>query len=258
MKKLTTKFISLFWISLLVCAVGLIFTEEAEGVKGKIYTDGGRYLKKQGYFIFTDYPRMEYKDYIITSETIEYYEDEERAVFIGDVVVLQKDNRITGQKMNADLTKDEFVIEEDVYIYYVRKSQAGEQKATEKKGENQIIEIRADHVVYLSGEDDFLTATGRAKLDTDDRKITADYLEYNGDQEIVFARDNVEVLSKDDEKLYCQEFTYILDGEEEGFTAIGGVELEFTIDDQDEKEDSLETSLETSPTTSADSDNTDE
>lgn len=245
MRKLKTKLLSLFLVSLLVLTVGMVFSDEAQGVKGKIYTNGGRYFKKQGYFIFKDYPRMEYKDYIITSEIIEYYEDEERAVFTGDVVVLQKDNRITGQKMDADLNKDEFVIEEDVYIYYVRKSKDDQQQTTEEKKENQIIEIHADHVVYLSDENDYLTATGRAKLDTDDRKIKADYLEYIGDQEIVIARDNVEVLGKDEEKLFCQEFTYILDGEEEGFTAIGEVELEFTIDDQDEKEDDSETAHET-------------
>ena len=247
MKKLTTKFISLLGIGLLLCTVGLVFTDEVQGVKGKIYTDEGRYLKEQGYFIFKDNPRMEYKDYIITSEIIEYYEDEERAVFTGNVVVLQKDNRITGHKMNADLADDQFVIEEDVYIYYVRKSKDSGKKTTENESENQIIEIRADHVVYISGENDLLKATGRAKLETDDRKIKADYLEYIGEQEIVFARDNVEVFGKDEEMIYCQEFTYILDGEEEGFTAIGEVELEFTIDDQDEKKDSSETSLETSP-----------
>lgn len=226
-------------LCVLVLAVSVWTTGAEAATRGKMKGEKMKYFKEQEYFVFEGNTRTEYKDYIITADAVQYYEKEERAIYTGEIVVLQGKNKITGQKMTANLKTDEFVIEGDVYIYYVRneKNKTEEEKKAEPKPED-IVEIRAGHVVYTSGDDDedHLVATQKVVMVADEDTIKADYLEYKGGEEVVFARGNVEVLGKDEEKIVCEDFTYYMEGDDEGFDAVGGVELEFTIDDdEDEK-----------------------
>ncbi len=228
------RMIRILGISLLILIIGVIFVGEAYAEKGTVYTTNGRYFKKEGYFLFKDSARMVYKDYVITADTIEYYEDEERANFSGNVVVLQGETKITSIEMEADLKKDEFLFEQQVDIYYVRKKK----ETSEEKTENDIITIKADKVNYKSGDTDHLVANGQVIMDVDEDHITGDYLEYIEAEDKVIARGDVLVIGKDDEKINCEEFVSILEGEEEGFIITDNAVLEFTIDDDEEEESS--------------------
>lgn len=217
-----------------IFALGGFFVKEANAAeKVKISNaDHGTYDKKNGYYVFEGNPVVHYKDYVISADLVEYYEEEERAVFIGNVVVLQGGNRIIGQKMNADLKDEKFIIDGNVDIHYIRKSK-DDQNSEENK--DDIIDIIAGHVEFTRGESDHLVATMNVKMEVKDQIITAEYLEYKEEEELVLARDNVVVLGEDDEKLECEEFTYRLEGEEEGFDANGGVVIEFILDDEEEE-----------------------
>lgn len=209
------------------------------GTRGKIRADNVKYYKEQGYFVFSGNAQTIYKDYVITSDSVQYYEKDDRAIFTGNVTATQGLNRITGQTMNANMKTDEFVIDGNVYIYYVRKAKDGTAKPADKLTKKDIVEMQADHVVYQSDEKtdkDHLTATkvnNQIVLRTDEDVIKCDYLEYKGGDEVAIARNNVEVTRKAEDKLNCNEFTYRLEGADEGFDAIGGVNLEFTIDDEE-------------------------
>lgn len=193
-----------------------------------------KYFKQQSYYVIEGNTRTEYKDYIITAETVQYYEKDERAIYTGNVVIIQGHNRITGQKMSANMKTDEFVIEGNVDIYYIRNSKNGKVEGEIKK--KDIVELTAAHVVFTEGknDDDHLIATKSVVMKSDGDTIKADYLEYKGGEEIVIARNNVEVLGEDNERIVCNEFTYRLEGDDEGFDALGGVQLEFEIDDDEE------------------------
>lgn len=216
---------------------------EAKGTPGKMRGDKVKYYKQQGYYVMEGNTRTEYKEYVITAETVQYYEKEERAIYTGSVVITQGKNRITGQKMTANMKTDEFVIEGNVNIYYIRNSKNG--KVEGEVNKKDIVELTAGHVIYQEGknDDDHLIATQSPVMKSDGDTIKAEYLEYKGGEEIVIARKNVEVVGDDNERIVCNEFTYRLDGAEEGFDAIGGVQLEFEIDDEEETTTSNQTSM---------------
>ncbi|AZR73965.1 hypothetical protein BBF96_11525 [Anoxybacter fermentans] len=223
------KIIILFWIGLLIFNEAL-WVEAAS--KGQIQAEKVKYFKDQEYFLFQGNSKIEYKDYVIKADLIKYYQKEDRAVLRGNVVVYQGETRLTGQEMIVDLKKEEFIIDGDVYIYYVRASK----KKDNKDKENDVIEIRAGHVEFQSGEKDHFIATKKVIMEVEDRTIKSEFLEYKGDEKLVIARENVEVIGKDEEKLNCDEFTLVLEGEDEGFEAVGQVQLEFTIDNEKEDE----------------------
>lgn len=279
-------------ISILILVSALLFTGVADAkTKINIQAEKSRYYKKQGMYIIEGNPYVEYKDYLISADLIEYYEDDDRANFKGNVVVVQNETRIHSERMEADLKDEAFVIDGNVDIYYVRKKKgdakekgdtvtpaesSGEQEAsdddqvsstvsdadansagsvsdetvatsateetTEKenvKGKNDVIKIRAQHVEFTQVNDaDHLVANTDVTMEVDDQIIKSTYLKYQGDQELVIARENVEVIGEDEEELYTDEFTYWLEGEGEGFEATGGVKLEFYMDsDEDEDAD---------------------
>lgn len=226
-----------FLMTIFILATGLLLSEDAQAVKGKIFTENGMYYKKQDYYIFTDNPRLEYKDYLIYADTIEYYDKDDKAVFIGNVIIHRGETKISGDRMNADLNSDEFIIDDNVNIYYVRKSKQSSDEA-KKEAKNEIIELTAKHVVFKAGDDDHLIAEKSVVMKFDDQVIKSEYLEYTSVDEFVTARENVHVTGEDGEDLVCEVFNYNLEGEEEGFTATGGVILEFTIDDEEDTESS--------------------
>lgn len=242
-------------ILLVILAVSLSFLTigvNAKGTPGKMRGDKMKYFKQQGYYIAEGNTRTEYKDYVITAESVQYYEKEERAIYTGNVVIIQGKNRISGQKMTANMKTDEFVIEGNVNIYYIRNSKNGKVEGELKQ--KDIVELTAGHVIYKEGknDDDHLIATKSVVMKSDGDTIKADYLEYKGGEEIVLAKNNVEVLGDDNERIVCNEFTYRLEGDQEGFDALGGVQLEFEIDDEEESTTTDKTSMvgnTTKPTT---------
>lgn len=279
-------------VSILIL-VSVLFCADVADAKTKIniQAEKSRYYKKEGKYVIEGNPYVEYKDYLIWADLIEYFEDDDRANFVGNVVVIQNETKIHSERMEADLKDEAFVIDGNVDIYYVRKKKKDALKADDaadqaesngdhdsttvvgsdtdaksvevvsdesvevgvteeltetkdEKSKKDIIKIRAQHVEFTQVNDaDHLVANTDVTMEVDDQTIHSTYLEYQGDRELVIARENVQVIGADEEELYTDDFTYWLEGEEEGFEAMGGVKLEFFMD-SDEDED-VDTDTET-------------
>lgn len=239
MKKVMSNTILILLLGLIIINPLVVHAKK----KGTITAESFDYDKKGDFLIAKGNPKIEYKDYIITADLIKYYQEDKKAIMTGNVVVHQNETKITGNKIVGHLQDDRFIIDGNVYIYYPREDDEKKKKEDNKgkEAKKDIIEIKAEHVDYETGEYDSMIATGNVVMDVEDRTIKSEYLNYNGQEEVVIARENVEVTGEDEEVINSDEFTLYLEGENEGFEAKGQAKMEFTIDDDEDDEENKDT-----------------
>jgi lipopolysaccharide transport protein LptA len=187
---------------------------------------------------------------VITADQMEYFTKTENANLVGNVVVLQKEKKLTGKKafIRGEADGDTITLEENAQVTQLNGNWLVENKIIrpDSKDEEQQrllrekLVIDADKIVLFRATDD-LEATGKVKIvqkvGSKERVATGDKATFSDKKQMAVLTGNVRIQRENGDWLTAQEAIFYTD--KENFEAIGTenqqVISEFTLDENDQR-----------------------
>ncbi|PIQ27306.1 hypothetical protein COW20_23020 [bacterium (Candidatus Blackallbacteria) CG13_big_fil_rev_8_21_14_2_50_49_14] len=187
---------------------------------------------------------------VITADQMEYFTKTENANLIGNVVVLQKEKKLTGKKafIRGETEGDTITLEDDAQVIQLNGNWLIENKIIrpDPKDEEQKrllrekLTINADKITLFRATDD-LEATGKVKIvqkvGGKERVATGDQATYSESKQMAVLSGNVRIQRENGDWLTAEKAIFYTD--KENFEAIGTanqqVISEFTLDENDQR-----------------------
>lgn len=184
---------------------------------------------------------------VITSNQMEYFTKSENANLDGNVVVLQKEKKITGEKaaIKGEEDGDTITIENNAKVvqingYWLAREKVVQDDPNDEEKQRllrELLTIEADKIVLYRATDD-LEATGKVKVvqkaGTKERVATGDQVLYKDKEQTATLIGNVRIQKENGDWLTADKAIFYT--ESENFEAIGSgteqVLSEFTLDDE--------------------------
>lgn len=187
---------------------------------------------------------------VMTADQMEYFTQNENANLIGNVVVLQKEKKLTGNKafIKGDSEGDTITLEENAQVIQLNGNWLVENKIIRPDPQDEEqqrllkekLTINADKIVLYRATDD-LEATGQVKIvqkvGTKERIATGDRASYSEAQQTATLTGNVRIQRENGDWLTADQAIFYTD--KENFEAISNgqqqVLSEFTLEEGEQK-----------------------
>lgn len=146
------------------------------------HADRARYDSARGLFYLFGKVQMSDEDMKLYCDEATYNENDDTAACAGNLKIIDGENVITGNLINADFEAEIINIEGSVKIVTTKTLKSQEEEEEEKR----ITTITCDKIVYTYTEGRrFALATGNLKAVQKDKTVIAEKAEYDREQDII-------------------------------------------------------------------------
>ena len=164
------------------------------------HADRARYDSARGLFYLFGKVEMQDEDLKLYCDEATYNENDDTAACAGNLKLIDGENIITGNLINADFEAEIINIDGNVKIETTKTLKSQEKEGEEKR----VTTITCDKIVYTYTEGRrFALATGNLKAVQKDKTVTADKAEYDREQDIITLSPKVVIKMDNGNEFTC-------------------------------------------------------
>ncbi len=226
LKKLVVLVIVL-GITLSCFASGVVLAQnEGDSKKSTIHIKAGELKNEDGLIYLSGGLTIKKDDITLKSPEGEFNDEENKIVLNNGVDMVYTDAKISAKEMTGYFDNDDFVFENNVKMDY----NSGEEN---DKGKNKKFILESSSLEINSESKSFI-AENNIIIDYDDKIIKGNKAEYDDEKELLIVTENVYIREENGDWIKSDKAEFDLGTGKETFTAVGNVEIEISLEDEDD------------------------